>query len=291
MNILIVDDEELNCLLINEMVLMYLRDIEILDSSKVDMAYDGEEALQKSKVNDYDIIFMDVMMQNMDGFEATRQIRLLDISNQPAIIMVTALNDTKNVQNGFFNGANYYITKPYETNILETLLNDIVAGAFYLTDKDTSLVETKLTAEEFMKNFIFEFTIDKLEVLNETSLISLNNYMINKDETYLRELSNDFLSYCKYIQETQEFSKIAFGLLDISEILKDIKDNFDNNLFVDFMFAILDDLQSWSENIFLKKIAIDIHYLDESLVSSIIQLRSLFKNDEDEIEDENIFFF
>ena len=74
--------------------------------------------------------------------------------------------------------------------------------------------------------------------------------------------------------------KIALGLFDIAEIVKDIKVDFDSDLFIDFMFSILDDLNSWNENIFHKKIAMDIHYLDDSLISSIAQLRTLFKNDD-----------
>jgi CheY-like chemotaxis protein len=290
MKILIVDDDSTNSELIKEMVKYYLEDIELLDKSTIDITNDGTEAVKSFRQNEQDVIFMDVMMPQMDGFEATRQIRLLDTLKQPVIIMVTALDDIESVRKGFLNGASWYITKPYDMEVLEVLLNDIVAGKLYLQIEKESIVEKKISAKEFMSDFILEFTIDKLETLNDDMLKALNNFMTTDDKSYLLELSNGFLRYSEYIKETKEFDKIAFGLLEISEILKEIKDDFDREFFIDFMFGVLSDLKSWSENIFINQISIDIHYLDDSLISSIMQLRSLLKTDEELIEEEIDFF-
>ena len=77
-------------------------------------AYDGEEAVQKAKENEYDIILLDVMLPKLDGFEVCQQIR--EFSSVP-VIMLTAKGDDMDKILGLEYGADDYITKPF--NILE----------------------------------------------------------------------------------------------------------------------------------------------------------------------------
>jgi DNA-binding response OmpR family regulator len=84
------------------------------DGMSVDCAYDGEEALELAKQNDYDMILLDVMLPKMSGFEVCQQIR--EFSNVP-IVMLTAKGDDMDKILGLDYGADDYITKPF--NILE----------------------------------------------------------------------------------------------------------------------------------------------------------------------------
>ena len=84
------------------------------DGMEVDCAYDGEEALQLAKDNNYDIILLDVMLPKLTGFEVCQQIR--EFSNVP-VIMLTAKGDDMDKILGLEYGADDYITKPF--NILE----------------------------------------------------------------------------------------------------------------------------------------------------------------------------
>ena len=84
------------------------------DDIIVDCAYDGQEALDKARANEYDIILLDVMLPIMTGFEVCQQIR--EFSNVP-IIMLTAKGDDMDKILGLEYGADDYITKPF--NILE----------------------------------------------------------------------------------------------------------------------------------------------------------------------------
>ena len=79
-----------------------------------DCAYDGQEALDKARTNEYDIILLDVMLPVMSGFEVCQQIR--EFSDVP-IIMLTAKGDDMDKILGLEYGADDYITKPF--NILE----------------------------------------------------------------------------------------------------------------------------------------------------------------------------
>ena len=103
---LVVDDEKL--------IVKGIRFSLEQDDMVVDCAYDGEEALQYARENQYDIILLDVMLPKLTGFEVCQQIR--EFSNVP-IIMLTAKGDDMDKILGLEYGADDYITKPF--NILE----------------------------------------------------------------------------------------------------------------------------------------------------------------------------
>ena len=84
------------------------------DDMEVDVAYDGQEALNLARQTEYDIVLLDVMLPKMDGFEVCRSIR--EFSNMP-IIMLTAKDGDMDKILGLEYGADDYITKPF--NILE----------------------------------------------------------------------------------------------------------------------------------------------------------------------------
>lgn len=106
MKILVVDDEKV--------IVKGIRFNLENDGYEVDVAYDGAEAVEKATSTHYDLIILDVMMPRMDGLEACMQIR--GFSNVP-IIFLTAKADDMDKLLGFENGADDYVTKPF--NILE----------------------------------------------------------------------------------------------------------------------------------------------------------------------------
>ena len=104
--VLVVDDEKL--------IVKGIRFSLEQDNMEVDCAYDGEEALEKVRNNQYDIILLDIMLPKLSGLEVCQQIR--EFSNVP-IIMLTAKGDDMDKILGLEYGADDYITKPF--NILE----------------------------------------------------------------------------------------------------------------------------------------------------------------------------
>jgi len=105
-SILVVDDEKL--------IVKGIKFSLEQDGMKVDTAYDGEEALELAKKNDYDLIILDVMLPKIDGTSVCQQIR--EFSPVP-VVMVTAKDDDLDKIMGLEYGADDYITKPF--NILE----------------------------------------------------------------------------------------------------------------------------------------------------------------------------
>ena len=104
--VLVVDDEKL--------IVKGIRFSLEQDDMEVDVAYDGEEALEKAKSKEFDIILLDIMLPKLDGLQVCQQIR--EFSNVP-IIMLTAKGEDMDKIMGLEYGADDYITKPF--NILE----------------------------------------------------------------------------------------------------------------------------------------------------------------------------
>ena len=104
--VLVVDDEKL--------IVKGIRFSLEQDGMEVDCAYDGEEALEKAKASNYDMVLLDIMLPKMDGFEVCQAIR--EFSDMP-ITMLTAKGDDMDKILGLEYGADDYITKPF--NILE----------------------------------------------------------------------------------------------------------------------------------------------------------------------------
>ena len=104
--VLVVDDEKL--------IVKGIKFSLEQDGMEVDTAYDGNEALDKARNNDYDIILLDVMLPGLDGFQVCQMIR--EESDVP-IIMLTAKGDDMDKILGLEYGADDYVTKPF--NILE----------------------------------------------------------------------------------------------------------------------------------------------------------------------------
>ena len=104
--VLVVDDEKL--------IVKGIRFSLEQDGMEVECAYDGEEALNMVRENEYDIILLDIMLPKLNGLEVCQQIR--EFSSVP-IVMLTAKGEDMDKILGLEYGADDYITKPF--NILE----------------------------------------------------------------------------------------------------------------------------------------------------------------------------
>ena len=114
-NVLVVDDNGMN-----------LRAIEALlslVSIKAKMAYSGQEAIDLVQRDDFDIVFMDHMMPEMDGVETTQKIRSLGGKYDRLVIIALTANAVQGAKDMFLtNGFNGYLSKPAEMIDLKKIL-------------------------------------------------------------------------------------------------------------------------------------------------------------------------
>jgi DNA-binding response OmpR family regulator len=78
----------------------------------VDVASDGEDALYRTSINDYDLVILDVMLPRKDGFEVCRQMRTA--GSAVPVLMLTARDSVPDRIAGLDTGADDYLTKPFD---------------------------------------------------------------------------------------------------------------------------------------------------------------------------------
>ena len=130
--VLVVDDEKL--------IVKGVRYSLEQDGMEVDCAYDGEEALQKIKDKEYDIILLDVMLPKLTGFEVCQQVR--EFSNVP-IVMLTAKGEDMDKILGLEYGADDYITKPFNILEVKARLKANIRRTAHKAKEEAKVIESK----------------------------------------------------------------------------------------------------------------------------------------------------
>ena len=127
MNILVVDDEKL--------IVKGLAFSLEQDGNTVDCAFDGREGLQKIKDNNYDIVLLDLMLPEMNGYEVCEAVR--SFSRVP-IIMLTAKSEDDDKIMGLEYGADDYITKPFNVMELKARIKAVMRRVSYSDQREKS---------------------------------------------------------------------------------------------------------------------------------------------------------
>ncbi|MDR1812144.1 MAG: response regulator [Candidatus Fibromonas sp.] len=187
--VLVVDDINTNLKVAEGLLLPY--------KMQVDLCLSGAESIEMIKANSYDLVFMDHMMPEMDGVEATRQIRKL--GKDLPIIALTA-NAISGVREMFLeNGLNDFLSKPIDTVKLDSIL-----GKWLPKEKHEKIRE--------------EFKTDSESDLN--TVIEINGVDIKKGiamtggtvKNYLRTLAvfyNDGLQKIEEIEKSLEIDNCS----------------------------------------------------------------------------------
>ncbi len=124
-NILLVEDDHNFGSILND----YLK----LHSYKTTLARNGVEGLEKFKKQIYDMCILDVMMPFKDGFTLAEEIRQID--NQIPLIFLTAKSLKDDMIRGFKIGADDYLVKPFDSEVLLLKIKSIFRRKFIETSK------------------------------------------------------------------------------------------------------------------------------------------------------------
>ncbi|WP_180994203.1 response regulator transcription factor [Bacillus sp. Marseille-P3661] len=115
MKILIAEDE----IRLSNLLRLYLE----RESYIVDIVANGNDGLEKSLQENYDLIILDVFMPGKDGFTVLEEIR--KVKNTP-VILLTAQSGESDHKRGFSLGANAFISKPFSPSTVVTEVNQIL---------------------------------------------------------------------------------------------------------------------------------------------------------------------
>ena len=116
MKILVIEDEKLRADSIKSMLEK--------KGFQVEVVYDGESGAEYAELGIYDLLILDIMMPKMDGYEVARRVRR-NKCNTP-ILMLTARSDVQDRIAGLNAGADYYLTKPFDSGELLASINALL---------------------------------------------------------------------------------------------------------------------------------------------------------------------
>lgn len=116
MKILIVEDERL--------LADSIKSLLTKKGFEVDVAYDGESGEEYAELGIYDLLILDIMMPKMNGYEVARRIRAKHLGTP--ILMLTAKSELEDRIAGLNSGADYYLTKPFDTRELLACVNALL---------------------------------------------------------------------------------------------------------------------------------------------------------------------
>ncbi len=90
--------------------------------------YSGSQALAGLEKQKPNLIVLDIMMPKMDGLEVLRRLKAAPETSSIPIILLTALDKDEDISTGYKKGADHYITKPFKSAHLMTVIDHLLSG-------------------------------------------------------------------------------------------------------------------------------------------------------------------
>jgi len=215
--ILIVDDVPKNLSLLGNMLRSENYDIAV--------ATGGKQALQVAKATQPDLILLDIMMPEMNGFEVCKALKADRTTADSRIIFLTARNESEDIVKGFKLGGVDYVTKPFSGTEL------IVRVKTHLELKQNRDQLQKLNDELIEKNEKLERAYEKLQEISRTDMLTkLSNRrdMIDKLNLEVNRFSRNAKYFSLIIGDIDKFKSVndTYGhecgdkvLVSVAEIL------------------------------------------------------------------------
>ena len=146
-NILVVDDERNIC----ELIRLYLEK----EGYTITMAYNGADAVEMIKAEDYALVLLDIMMPKMDGWEVCRRIRERGCT---PVIMLTAKGETFDKVMGLELGADDYIVKPFD-------MKEVIARIKAVLRRSAQEDDGEVNFEKLSVNIVkYEIKVDGINI-------------------------------------------------------------------------------------------------------------------------------
>jgi DNA-binding response OmpR family regulator len=162
----------------------------------VELVNDGKYALETFRRNSYDLCILDVMLPNVDGFTIASLIK--DVNKDIPIIFLTAKKLKEDVLRGYGLGADDYITKPFDTDILLAKIKVIIGRKSNLKATEEVVSIGKYRFNRLIRTLTFEEEIRKLSP-KESQLLEMLADSLNSlvsRETALKSIwgSDDYFT-------------------------------------------------------------------------------------------------
>ncbi|MCP4706361.1 MAG: response regulator, partial [candidate division Zixibacteria bacterium] len=197
MRIMVVDDVKANIDILLET---------LANDYKVSVAMDGESAIEDIKVNLPDLILLDIVMPDINGYEVCTRLKADPATENIPIIFVTSKSNEADERKGLELGAVDYITKPFSPSIVKARIRTHLSliGVQQALAKQNELMKHSLSlAMEVQQNLIPQ------------SAPKIDGFDIAGQIIYCDETGGDYFDYIEIKEDQQQKLCIAVG--DVSE--------------------------------------------------------------------------
>ena len=209
--ILIVDDEERNVKLVKGMILS--------EKYEIATASCGQEALDYLESSSVDLIVLDVMMPDIDGFEVCRRLKEDDATRNIPILMVTALMEKEHRVKAMEVGADDFLSKPVDRTELLVRVKSLLRIKSYhdqvletnvqITAKNIELEKLEQTKEELTHMVVHD-------LMNPLSVISMGLDLLMFDQLNYNDEQKKTMQQCHY--NCDELKRMIQSMLDIHKM-------------------------------------------------------------------------
>ncbi len=156
------------------------------------IAGNGKEAVTITRQQNFDLIFMDMQMPEMDGITATRIIRQQDLKNRPRIVAMTANIFKDAIAECFAAGMDDYISKPVLTEELVKILERCQPTA---VDRGVEIVKSPIVDRNVLKSLLEYLTLENLTKIIEEYIVTTDNLIQSlNSELLIRDFGKVYFS-------------------------------------------------------------------------------------------------
>jgi len=307
LNILLIDDWLLNNKVIEQDSSEYFEDNNIkynfFEATNPQKAF---EILQKNKI---DIVYVDISSEKFDGIQLLKDILVLDES-PIEIIAVTVLYDKKYRNETLKLGIDKYIFKPYDyLEIKESLekffkkeepkkeenKDDSFDFDFDLNEEETpsqdkiehsqelmdeyNKTHKKVSSQEFLAEYAdVSYDTDDLVELEEDLDNLVSNILFDNDlDGKIPDIIYILEKYNRFLYSFSEFEELCKVIYVLVELLNktDFHTLKSKKMAAKLIIAIIEDLVDWKDHVFIKEDAVDVFYINASILNSFILLKNL----------------
>ena len=129
--VLIADDNQQNC----ELLEAYLSD----ENYEIVFAYDGRQTIDSVAARIPDLILLDIMMPKLSGYEVCRELKTDPATRNVPVLMVTALNESGDIEKAVAAGCDDFLSKPVNSLELKTRVRSLLRVRHLLDERDRLL--------------------------------------------------------------------------------------------------------------------------------------------------------
>ena len=243
-DILIVDDVPAN--------LKVLADILKSEGYKVRPVPNGTMALQVALKEKPDLILLDIMMPDMDGYEVCRRLKESDMLKDIPVIFISALNDTKDIVKALKCGGVDFITKPFQAEEISARVNThlkLHQQSVMLLEQSKELLQLNASKDKFLSIIAHDLRGPLGGFMGLSEMIADESQLLSPDkkQDMIRILSDSARNIYNLLENLLEWSKMQQGhtafnpqitelkrlVTDCTKLLFDVSRKKDINITVD----------------------------------------------------------